>query len=144
MRAARENSYSQATFALRQKTERMRKMNTTAQNTVTLVETLYDLYNSHQSDPAWLDKSLAFFAEDCEVIDIPSGATSRGPGGLCARSKQLYRLRRIRRRSAACSGLRSGSTGGSASRIGLRVEQQIPYYTSLYSMFPKTSSIHDT
>jgi len=56
-------------------------MTTTAQHTATLVQTLYDLYNSHQSDPAWLDKSLAFFAEDCEVIDIPSGATSRGPGG---------------------------------------------------------------
>jgi steroid delta-isomerase-like uncharacterized protein len=56
-------------------------MTMTAQHTTTLVQTLYDLYNSHQSDPAWLDKSLAFFAEDCEVIDIPSGATSRGPGG---------------------------------------------------------------
>ena len=30
------------------------------------------------------------------------------------------------------------------SRIGLRVEQQIPYYTSLYSMFRKTSSTHNT
>ncbi len=56
-------------------------MITIAQHTATLVQTLYDLYNSHQSDPAWLDKSLAFFAEDCEVIDIPSGATSRGPDG---------------------------------------------------------------
>ncbi len=56
-------------------------MTTTTQDTVTLVKTLYDLYNSHQSDPAWLDKSLAFFAEDCEVLDVPSGMTSRGPEG---------------------------------------------------------------
>jgi len=54
-------------------------MTRTPQDTVTLVETLYDLYNSHQSDLAWLDKSLTFFAEDCEVIDVPSGVTSRGP-----------------------------------------------------------------
>jgi steroid delta-isomerase-like uncharacterized protein len=56
-------------------------MTMTAQNTVTLVQTLYDLMNNHQSDPAWLDKSLTFFAEECEVIDVPSGMTSRGPEG---------------------------------------------------------------
>ena len=56
-------------------------MTTTAQNTVTLVQTLYDLMNNHQSDPVWLDKSLTFFAEDCEIIDVPSGMTSRGPDG---------------------------------------------------------------
>ena len=56
-------------------------MTTTAQNTVTLVQALYDLMNNHQSDPAWLDTPLTFFAEDCEVIDIPSGVTSRGPDG---------------------------------------------------------------
>lgn len=56
-------------------------MTTAAQDTVTLVKTLYDLTNNHQSDSAWLDKSLAFFAEDCEVIDVPSGMTSRGPDG---------------------------------------------------------------
>jgi steroid delta-isomerase-like uncharacterized protein len=59
----------------------MHAMTTTARNTVTLVETLYTLYNHHQSDPAWLDTSLAFFAEDCEVMDVPSGMTSRGPDG---------------------------------------------------------------
>jgi steroid delta-isomerase-like uncharacterized protein len=39
------------------------------------------LYNSRQSDPAWLDKGVAAFAADCEVIDVPSGATLRGPDG---------------------------------------------------------------
>ena len=53
----------------------------TAQENVVLVQSLLDLYNNHQSDPAWLYKSLAFFAEDCEVIDVPSGMTSRGPDG---------------------------------------------------------------
>jgi len=56
-------------------------MTSTTQGTVTLVRTLYDLLENHLSDPAWLDKSLAFFAEDCEVIDAPSGMTSRGPDG---------------------------------------------------------------
>lgn len=56
-------------------------MTLTAPSTLILVQTLYDLMNSHQSDPAWLDKSLAFFAEDCEVIDVPSGMISRGPDG---------------------------------------------------------------
>jgi len=56
-------------------------MTMTAQHTVTLVQALYDLYNHHQSDPEWLNSSLTFFAEDCEVIDVPSGMTSRGPDG---------------------------------------------------------------
>jgi steroid delta-isomerase-like uncharacterized protein len=56
-------------------------MTTAAQDTITLVNTLYDLTKNHQSDPVWLDKSLTFFAEDCEVVDIPSGTTSRGPDG---------------------------------------------------------------
>jgi len=53
----------------------------TAQENVALVRSLFDLYNSNQSDPAWLDKSLALIAEDCEVINVPSATTSRGPDG---------------------------------------------------------------
>jgi len=53
----------------------------TAQENVALVRLLFDLYNSNQSDPAWLDKSLALIAEDCEVINVPSATTSRGPDG---------------------------------------------------------------
>ncbi len=52
-----------------------------AQEHVALARSLFDLYNSRQSDPAWLDKSRAAFAADCEVIDVPSGATLRGPDG---------------------------------------------------------------
>jgi steroid delta-isomerase-like uncharacterized protein len=56
-------------------------MTTTTRDTITLVKTLFDLTNNHLSDPTWLDQSLTFFAEDCEVIDVPSGMTSRGPDG---------------------------------------------------------------
>jgi predicted ester cyclase len=52
-----------------------------AQENVTLVRSLLDLYNSRQSDPAWLDKSIAAFAADAETFDVPSGAILRGPDG---------------------------------------------------------------
>ena len=52
-----------------------------AQENVALARSLLDLYNSRQSDPAWLDKCVAAFAADCEIIDVPSGATLRGPDG---------------------------------------------------------------
>src|SRR6266487_2410320 len=53
----------------------------TAQDAASLVRTLYDLYNAHQSDSAWLDKCLAIISEDCEVINVPFGMTVRGPEG---------------------------------------------------------------
>jgi steroid delta-isomerase-like uncharacterized protein len=53
-----------------------------AQENVALARSLLDLYNNRQSDPAWLDKSLAAFAADFEVIDVPSGTTLHGPDGL--------------------------------------------------------------
>ncbi len=56
-------------------------MTTSAQDTITLVKTLYNLTNNHQSHSARLDKSLAFFAEDCKVVDVPSGMASHGPDG---------------------------------------------------------------
>ena len=52
-----------------------------AQQNVALARSLFDLYNNRQSDPAWLDKSGAAFAEDSEYIDVPSGATLQGPDG---------------------------------------------------------------
>ena len=52
-----------------------------AQENVALARSLLDLPNNRQSDPAWLEKSLAAFAADAEVIDVPSGATLRGPDG---------------------------------------------------------------
>jgi len=52
-----------------------------AQENVALARSLLDLYNSRQSDPAWLDKCVAAFAADCEIIDVPSGAILRGPDG---------------------------------------------------------------
>ncbi|HEX6477672.1 MAG TPA: nuclear transport factor 2 family protein [Ktedonobacteraceae bacterium] len=53
-----------------------------------LARSLLDLYNSRQSDPDWLDKSLAAFAADAEYTDVPSGAILHGPGGY----KRLMRF----------------------------------------------------
>jgi hypothetical protein len=50
-----------------------------AQENVALARSLFDLYNNRQSDPAWLEKSMAAYAADCEDIDVPSGATLYDP-----------------------------------------------------------------
>jgi len=52
-----------------------------AQENVALARSLLDLINSRQSDPAWLDKSMAAFAADSEIINVPSGTTLHGPEG---------------------------------------------------------------
>ena len=52
-----------------------------AQEHVALARSLLELYNSRQSDPAWLEKSRAAFAAGCEVVDAPSGTTFHGPEG---------------------------------------------------------------
>lgn len=53
----------------------------TAQENVALARSLVDLYNNHQSDPAWLDKSLAAFAADSTFTDVPSSRTLPGLDG---------------------------------------------------------------
>ena len=52
-----------------------------AQENVAIARSQFDLFNNRRSDPAWLEKSLAAFAADAEVIDFPSGATFHGPDG---------------------------------------------------------------
>ena len=52
-----------------------------AQEHVALARSLLDLFNNRQSDPAWLEKSLAAFAADFEDIDVPSGTILHGPDG---------------------------------------------------------------
>jgi hypothetical protein len=52
-----------------------------AQENVALARSLLDLYNNRQSDPAWLEKSMAAFTADTKYIDIPSRTTFRGPDG---------------------------------------------------------------
>ncbi|GAA4528200.1 hypothetical protein GCM10023096_64420 [Nonomuraea ferruginea] len=47
----------------------------------TLNRILLDLYGVHRSDPDWLEKSLAVLTDDCEVVNIPLGATFHGPSG---------------------------------------------------------------
>jgi len=53
----------------------------TAQDNVTLARSLADLYNSHQSDPAWLDKIGAAFAADSTSTNVPLGITLPGRDG---------------------------------------------------------------
>jgi ketosteroid isomerase-like protein len=52
-----------------------------AQENVALARSLFELFNSRQSDPAWLEKSLAAFAADCEAVNAASGTTFHGPEG---------------------------------------------------------------
>ena len=52
-----------------------------SQENVALARSLLELYNSRQSDPDWLEKSVAAFAADAEVIDVPPGTTLHGPDG---------------------------------------------------------------
>ena len=52
-----------------------------AQEHVALARSLIDLYNNRHSDPAWLEKSVAAFAADCEVVNCASGTTFHGPEG---------------------------------------------------------------
>lgn len=53
----------------------------TVQDNVTLARTVLELYNSHQSDPAWLEKIDQYIADDCEIVDVPTGRTLHGPDG---------------------------------------------------------------
>jgi hypothetical protein len=52
-----------------------------AQEHVALARSLLELFNNRQSDPAWLEKSIAAFAADAEDVDVPSGTTLHGPDG---------------------------------------------------------------
>jgi steroid delta-isomerase-like uncharacterized protein len=52
-----------------------------AQENVALARSLVDLYNHHQSDPAWLEKTLAAFAADSTCTDVPSRRTLPGSDG---------------------------------------------------------------
>ncbi len=67
----------------------------TVQENVALAQSLVDLYNSHQSDPAWLDKSLATFAADSTLTDVPSGRTLPGSDGY--KQLVLFSQRAFRR-----------------------------------------------
>ncbi len=53
-----------------------------AQENVALARSQLDLFNHHQSDPAWLEKAVASLAEDFEQTDVPSGRTVHGPDGF--------------------------------------------------------------
>ena len=54
----------------------------TAQDTEVFVRSLYELYNSHQSDPGWLEKGMAAYAADSTLTNVPLGVTLPGPEGF--------------------------------------------------------------
>jgi steroid delta-isomerase-like uncharacterized protein len=54
----------------------------TTQEILAFVQRGYDAYNAHQSNPHWLAYTDTDVAEDCEVIDVPSGMILWGPEGL--------------------------------------------------------------
>ena len=54
----------------------------TAQDIVALVRSLYDLYNSHQSDSTWLEKGMAAYAANSTLTNVPLGVTLPGPEGF--------------------------------------------------------------
>ena len=61
-----------------QKEDLMTIHNTTAD----VVQIDYDAYNDHSFDAHWLERAAAPIDEECEVVDVPSSGTLRGPEGL--------------------------------------------------------------
>ena len=55
---------------------------TVPNTTADLVQIGYDAYNDHSFDAHWLERAAATIAEECEVVDVPSGAILQGPEGL--------------------------------------------------------------
>ena len=55
---------------------------TVQNNIANLVQIGYDAYNDHSFDAHWLERAAAPIDEECEIVDIPSGGTLRGPEGL--------------------------------------------------------------
>jgi steroid delta-isomerase-like uncharacterized protein len=54
----------------------------TRQEIMAFVQRGYDAYNAHESDPHWLGYTDTDVAEECHVIDVPSGMILYGPEGL--------------------------------------------------------------
>ena len=48
----------------------------------TLVRTLHNLYNAHQTDPDWFDKINMLVSDNCEAVNAPTGTIRRGKDGF--------------------------------------------------------------
>jgi predicted ester cyclase len=48
----------------------------------TLVRTVYSLYNAHQTDTEWLDKTSMLVSENCESVNASTGHIRRGKEGF--------------------------------------------------------------
>jgi steroid delta-isomerase-like uncharacterized protein len=53
----------------------------TAQDTYAIAQKDFELFNNRHTDPDWLTRTLALVADDCEVVDVPSGMVLHGPQG---------------------------------------------------------------
>jgi predicted ester cyclase len=67
-------------LALQRKLEK-RDARMGTQEHAALAQSLADLFNNRQSDPAWLEKSMAAFAADAEVVIAASETTFQGSEG---------------------------------------------------------------
>ena len=54
----------------------------TAQEISPFIQSLYDTFNSHSSDPCWLDKVVTDISDECNILDIPSGLVLDGKEGM--------------------------------------------------------------
>lgn len=48
----------------------------------TLVRTIYSLYNAHQTDADWLEKTSMLVSENCEALNASTGHIYRGKEGF--------------------------------------------------------------
>ena len=46
------------------------------------VRSLYDLFNTHATDPQWLEKIVASISDDCDILDVPSRMMLVGKEGM--------------------------------------------------------------
>ena len=53
----------------------------TAQENMAISRSLTELFNNRHTDPEWLDKTLAAFAEDSTFTNVPLGITLPGRDG---------------------------------------------------------------
>lgn len=54
----------------------------TIEETGSLIRSLYDVFNTHTTDPQWMDKITASISDDCDILDVPSGMMLAGKEGM--------------------------------------------------------------
>jgi len=67
----------------------------TAQKNEMLARSQLDLYNLHPTNPARLEKQLAIFTKDSEIVDVPSGSVYCGADGFNRRCSPDWPTKRF-------------------------------------------------